>query len=196
MMRQEDLATSTFSTPSVGRRETCMKPDGTTMVGLVSDTHGWLDPALLSVFADAACIVHAGDVGHDRVLGQLEDVAPVIAVKGNIDGPPISQELPLVARHRVAGRTIAVLHIAGSPFRPRRAALELIRDECPDFLIVGHSHIPVIKEVEGTVWINPGAAGRQGFHNERYAMRLHLHPDGSFGLDRVELGPRGKKRRT
>lgn len=165
------------------------------MVGLVSDTHGWLDPMLLKAFDGAQSIVHAGDIGKEEVITQLEALAPVIAVKGNIDGPPLSQDLPLVARHEVAGRKIFVLHIAGSPFRPTRDAMRLIREEKPDFLVVGHSHIPVIKKVQETVWINPGAAGRQGFHTERLAMRLHLVNDGTFGLDRVELGPRARAKR-
>lgn len=160
-------------------------------VGLVSDTHGWLDPELVEVFEDydVDSIVHAGDIGDEAVIDELERLAPVYAVKGNIDGGDLrflnEEEL-----FEVNGRTIAVLHIAGNPRRPKRRALGLIRREEPDVLVVGHSHIPVVGRVEGALWINPGAAGRHGFHTERFAAMLHVGADGELSMDRIELGRR------
>ena len=162
-----------------------------TTVGLVSDTHGWLDPELVEVFAEHGVdlIVHAGDVGDESVIDGLEEIAPVHAVRGNIDGGPL-RFLPEEELVEVHGRTIAVLHIAGSPRRPKRRALELIRREHPDAIVVGHSHIPVVGEVEETLWINPGAAGRQGFHTRRFAAMLHVDEEtGEFSMDRIELDP-------
>lgn len=160
-----------------------------TTVGLVSDTHGWLDPFLLEAFAGVERIVHAGDVGPGPILESLEAVAPVTAVRGNIDGAPL-RHLPLEIVVEVAGKRIAVLHIAGSPRRPKRAARELLRRERPDAIVVGHSHIPVVGRVEGALWLNPGAAGRQGFHVERTALLLHIEEDGELALDRIHLGGR------
>ena len=165
-----------------------------TTIGLVSDTHGWLDPELVDVFGDydVDMIIHAGDIGDELVLEQLEDIAPVHAVKGNIDGGDL-RFLPEEENVEVHGRRIAILHIAGSPRRPRKQAVALLEREHPDAIIVGHSHIPVVGKVKGALWINPGAAGRQGFHTMRFAALLHVDEmTGEFGMDRIELGPRSK----
>ena len=181
---------------------------GALRVGLVSDTHGWLDPALLTHFRGMAAIVHAGDIGNPAVLDALAGVAPVTAVRGNIDSGRL-HDLPAEAILEVAGRRIAVLHIAGPPRRPNATARRLVRRERPDLLIVGHSHMPVVARIgpDGaprepgrvlpgeTLWINPGAAGNHGFHNERTAAVLELPPgDEPPRLMRIRLGSRGRPR--
>lgn len=169
-------------------------PQDKVMIGLVSDTHGWLDPELLELFQGAALIVHAGDVGEPAVLEQLAQVAPLLAVRGNIDGGELA-DLPLRAMETLAGQRVAALHIAGPPRRPNKAASALLREWEPQVLVVGHSHIPVVQRVRGALWINPGAAGHQGFHQERFAARLYLGGEGGPGLERLALGPRGAKAR-
>lgn len=158
-------------------------------VGLVSDTHGWVHPFLHEAFADCVCIVHAGDIGTQEVLDELETIAPVHAVKGNIDGGDL-RFLPEERVDEVAGTRIAVLHIAGNPRRPRPAARSLIARERPDVLVVGHSHVPVVGRVDETLWINPGAAGIEGHHDLRFAAILHIEPDGELAMDRIHLGSR------
>jgi len=165
---------------------------GNTTIGLVSDTHGWLDPELVEIFADygADVIIHAGDIGDTSVIDELEKVAPVRAVYGNIDGGDL-RHFPEAELVEVGGRTIAVLHIAGKPSRPKRRAMELIREHEPDVFVCGHSHIPVVDRVEETLWINPGAAGRHGFHTRRFAAMLHVDDEtGELSMDRIELGSR------
>lgn len=171
-----------------------MNPPERVTLGLLSDTHGWVDPELLEIFADKQVthILHAGDVGDAGVLRELEAVAPLTVVRGNIDGGEL-YDLPLEATLEVHGQTLALLHIAGSPKRPNRAARDLLGRLSPDVLMVGHSHIPVVARVRGALWINPGAAGRQGFHTERFAALLHVAPDGELSLDRIHLGPRSGK---
>lgn len=164
----------------------------TTTIGILSDTHGFLDPALVDVFADVDHIVHAGDIGNRGIIERLEDLAPVTIVKGNIDGGDL-RFYSIEEIFEIAGKRIAVRHIAGSPRRPRKAARQLIARQRPDVLIVGHSHIPVVGRVDGTLWINPGAAGRQGFHQVRTAALLHIDEDGELRLERVVLGPRSEK---
>ncbi len=159
------------------------------MVGLVSDTHGWVHPFLADAFEGADLIVHAGDIGRPEVLEELEKIAPVAAVKGNIDGGDL-RFLPLELVEHVGGVSIAALHIAGSPRSPRPAARNLIARERPDVIVVGHSHVPVVGRVNGALWINPGAAGRDGHHDLCFAARLHIPADGKIGLDRVHLGTR------
>ena len=160
-----------------------------TTIGLVSDTHGSLDPELIEVFQGVDHIIHAGDIGDPEILEQLEALAPTTAVRGNIDGGELRFQ-PLEVVVEIAEKRIAVLHIAGSPKRPRKAARELLARERPDVIVVGHSHIPVVGKVGSTLWINPGAAGRHGFHDVRCAALLHVMPDGELKMDRVILGPR------
>ena len=160
-----------------------------TSIGLVSDTHGWVHPGLHKAFEGVELIIHAGDIGVPEVLTELEEIAPVAAVKGNIDGGEL-RFLPLTRVEEVAGKRIAVLHIAGNPRSPKPAALALIKDSAPDVIVVGHSHIPVVGRVQDALWINPGAAGKQGFHTQRFAAILHIEADGSIAMDRVELGLR------
>lgn len=160
-----------------------------TSIGLISDTHGWVNPQIHVAFRDCVAIIHAGDIGKRDVLDELETIAPVHAVKGNIDGGDL-RFLPLELVEEFAGKRIAALHIAGNPRRPKPAALDLIRRESPDVLVVGHSHIPVVGRVHDTLWINPGAAGRHGFHELSFAAILHIDAAGELALDRVHLGGR------
>jgi uncharacterized protein len=163
----------------------------TRTVGILSDTHGWLDPVLLEHFSGVDVIVHAGDVGAESVLDQLRALAPVVAVRGNIDGGALA-DLPDEATVEVAGRRIAVRHIAGSPTRPNQQTLALIEREQPDVLVVGHSHIAVAGRAHGLLWINPGAAGHEGFHAERTAARIEIGVDGELKVYRLHLGRRGR----
>ena len=160
-----------------------------TTVGLISDTHGWLNPEIATVFSECSCIVHAGDIGRREVLDELEAIAPVHAVKGNIDGGDL-RFLPLELLEEVAGIRIAVLHIAGNPRSPNATARKLLARWSPDVLVVGHTHVPVVGRVGSTLWINPGAAGREGHHELAFAALLHISDDGEVALDRVHLGAR------
>jgi len=160
-----------------------------TSIGLISDTHGYVDPFLREAFVDCVGIIHAGDIGRVEVLEELEEIAPVYAVKGNIDGGEL-RYLPLTRVDDFADKRVAALHIAGDARRPKRAARELIRTERPDVIVVGHTHVPVVGRVEGTLWINPGAAGIEGHHHLRFAAILHIDPDGELAMDRIHLGER------
>ncbi|MGH2542638.1 MAG: metallophosphoesterase family protein, partial [Ardenticatenaceae bacterium] len=159
-------------------------------LGLLSDTHGWLDPALHEWFRDVEMILHAGDVGREAVLEELRGIAPTVAVRGNVDGGAWARELPLQTVATIGGSKIALLHIGGTPKKPGLEARALIKREQPDILLVGHSHIAVVERRQGVLWINPGAAGRQGLHSERTAMLLHL--GAKQHIDVITLGPRGR----
>lgn len=164
--------------------------EDTLTIGVLSDTHGWLDPELLEHFKDVDHILHAGDIGHPDVLEQLRAIAPLSVVRGNIDGGALRFE-PLEVVVELAGRRFAIRHICGSPKRPNKATREFLMSKTPDVLIVGHSHIPVVAKVLDTFWVNPGAAGRQGFHDQRYAMFIHVdRKSGELSMDRIHLGSR------
>lgn len=162
-------------------------------IGLISDTHGWLDPRFHELFANVDVIIHAGDIGTEDVLHELESIAPVAAVRGNIDGGPL-RFLPLEQIVEVNTRRFAILHIAGSHKSPNQAARELLRRRLPDVVVVGHSHIPVVSKVGAVLWVNPGAAGRHGFHHERHAALIHVgFPQARVTMDRIFLGPRSRQ---
>lgn len=156
-------------------------------LGLISDTHGWLDPALAEWLAGVAMILHAGDVGSEAVLDALRAIAPTVAVRGNVDGGAWARRLPLETVVEAGALRVAMLHIAGRPRKPSAAARALLAREEPDVLLLGHSHMALAERHAGTLWLNPGAAGRQGFHRERTAMLLETEP---LGLELVTLGRR------
>ena len=158
------------------------------LIGLISDTHGWLDPAIAGWFAGVDMILHAGDVGREPVLQALQQIAPTVAVRGNVDGGAWARALPVEHVVTVGSHRIGMRHISGSPSRPDGAALAFIKREQPDVLLIGHSHIAVIQKREGVLWINPGAAGRQGLHKERTVMRLHIGE--KMDVDVITLGSR------
>lgn len=162
------------------------------MYGIISDTHSHVDfEAWREAFQGADAIFHAGDIGSQEVLDALQEIAPTIAVKGNIDGGDL-RFLPEVYTEKLHGKKIAMIHIAGSPKRPNKNVRRILVHEQPDVLIVGHSHIFTVQRVDhGCLWLNPGAAGRHGFHTERLAMRLFIEPvRGGLDLERVSFGPR------
>lgn len=167
-------------------------PQDKITLGVLSDTHGWLDPELITHFEHVDHILHAGDIGHPDVLEQLKQLAPLSVVRGNIDGGDLRFE-PLEVVLEVGGKRFAIRHICGSPKRPNSATRDFLMREQPDVLIVGHSHIPVVAKVLDTLWVNPGAAGRQGFHDQRYAMFIHIdRQTGELSMDRIHLGARAK----
>jgi putative phosphoesterase len=151
-------------------------------IGLVSDTHGYLDPELFRVFEHVKCIIHAGDVGRASVLTDLEAIAPVFAVRGNVDRDEGVRHLPERLDLVLAGIPIHVVHRLDDA-RPRTDTRILIH---------GHSHRTVQEWRGNILYLNPGAAGRQGFHTERSALILNLAatPAGSL----VDLGPKAAAR--
>lgn len=122
-------------------------------LGLISDTHGFLDPVVLDLFKDVDLILHAGDIGSLAVIETLASVAPVRAVRGNIDEGLETAKLPLVDEFESAGLKLHLVH-----------QLDLRALPAADLVVYGHSHKPHVAEVDGRLLINPGAAGRRGFH--------------------------------
>lgn len=147
------------------------------LVGILSDTHGYFHPALPEYLHDADLILHAGDIGTETVLDRLEEIAPVRAVWGNIDGGPLRRRVPEHQRFEVEGCRFWMTHIAGRPGRWQNGMGALLREDPPDVFVCGHSHILSVQRVAalgGMLFINPGAAGQQGFHQVKTCVRLHL----------------------
>lgn len=143
--------------------------------GILSDTHNYFHPLLPEVLADVDLILHAGDVGTPAVLDALEAIAPVRAVFGNIDGQAIRYRAPEYQRFKTDGVRFLMTHIGGRPGRWPKGIGPLLSRERPDVFICGHSHILRIERVSGLggmLYLNPGAAGQQGFHTVKTCVRL------------------------
>ncbi len=162
-------------------------------IGVISDTHGYFDPTLEGYFAGCDEIWHAGDIGDAEVITGLERIAPVQAVYGNIDDAAMQQRFPEDRWLQREGVTILITHIAGKTPAYTTRVKKLLNTRRADVLICGHSHICQVKKDEGRglLFINPGAAGQQGFHTMRTVLRLELGEGKIKKLEVVELGKRG-----
>jgi putative phosphoesterase len=165
-------------------------------IGLMSDTHGFLDEEKLQLFSDCDEIWHAGDLGENEVAGRLEAFRPLRAVYGNIDGLEIRQRFPEDLHFVCEGLKVWMTHIGGYPgkYVPRvRRLLEATR---PDLFICGHSHIlKILPDPHlDLLHINPGACGHEGFHLVRTMVRFTIQSGRIEGLEVIELGRRGRAR--
>ena len=159
-------------------------------LGLVSDTHGYYHPELDTVLAGMDLILHAGDVGPGGIVERLERLAPVVGVYGNIDGPPERGRFRQHARFEAGGLRIWMTHIGGHPKRWAPGIRDVLERERPDVFICGHSHILRIERVRalgGMLYINPGAAGRQGFHQVKTCVRLRVEDGAARDAEVVHL---------
>jgi uncharacterized protein len=137
------------------------------LVGLISDTHGLLRPEAEKALAGCDLILHAGDVGDPAILDRLRSIAPVIAVRGNIDVAPWAAGLPLSATVPVGEHRIHMLHsLQDLKLDPQAAGFA--------FVISGHSHQPGETERSGVRYINPGSAGPRRFRLPVTVARLHI----------------------
>jgi putative phosphoesterase len=164
-------------------------------IGLLSDTHSWLDPDLLPYFSECSEIWHAGDLGSLQVLEELEATGKTIrAVYGNIDGGALRSALPLDQQFEVEGLSVWITHIGGYPGRYAPRVRPLIRQNPPGLFIAGHSHILKVQYDQklDVLHINPGACGRHGFHKVRTAIRFAVDRGEVKDLEVIELGLRGQ----
>ncbi len=150
----------------------------TMIIGILSDTHGYFYPALADYLAEVDLILHAGDIGDIEILERLEALAPTRAVWGNIDGRDLRSRLPQHQRFNLDGLSFWMTHIAGRPGRWQQSMGKALRQQTPDVFVCGHSHILRVERVAklgNMLFINPGAAGRQGLHQVKTCVRLHLN---------------------
>jgi putative phosphoesterase len=159
-------------------------------IGLLSDTHGYLDPRLLEYFRDCDEIWHAGDIGHIKVSEELSGFKPFRAVWGNIDGQDIRQIYPENLRFKSGGMEVWIKHIGGYPGKYDRSLRSDIIASPPKLFISGHSHILKVmfdKKLD-LLHINPGAAGKTGLHRMRTVVRFTIDNMKVKDLEVIELG--------
>lgn len=139
-------------------------------IGVISDTHNFLDPRVPGLFAGVEHILHAGDIGLPSILLELEQVAPVTAVGGNTDDSGFHYRQTEIIE--LANRKFLVHHIVDPHRLPEELQIKIGR-EGPDVVVFGHTHKPFREVVNGTLFFNPGYAGKSRFGMELTIAILH-----------------------
>jgi putative phosphoesterase len=142
-------------------------------IGLLADTHGFLDPHLPELMAGCNIVLHAGDVGGPGVLEGLSQLAPVRAVRGNNDVDAFGTSLPETVREPLGDLSALVVHELWAPGRLSPLARRALRRPVP-IVVFGHSHRWAAALEEGTLYLNPGSAGPKRFHLPRSAGLLEI----------------------
>jgi uncharacterized protein len=156
--RGEEPGRTTAGAPGVTRRAAAM-------IGIISDTHGLLRPEAVEALAGSDLIIHAGDVGKAEILERLQAIAPVTAVRGNVDEGPWADALPLTATVDAGAARIYVLHDVNQlGIDPGRAGYHIV--------VSGHSHQPRHDKRRGVLYLNPGSAGPRRFRLPVTVARL------------------------
>ena len=160
-----------------------------TRIGLISDTHSYLDDAVFKHFADCDEIWHAGDFGTLELADRLAAFKPLRGVYGNIDGADIRQIYPENLRFKCEEVEVWITHIGGYPDKYSPAVKRSIYTAPPDLFISGHSHILKVmfdKKIN-CLHLNPGAAGKQGWHKVKTLMKFCITEKKIHNLEVIEL---------
>lgn len=166
-----------------------------TKLGLISDTHSYMDDRILHHLSDCDMIWHAGDLGNASVMDKLEQTKPTQGVYGNIDGTDVRVRWPEFICQEIEGVKFLMIHIAGAVETYNTKTRNLILQQKPDVLICGHSHIlKVVRDKRfNLMHINPGAAGNHGFHKVRTLLKMEIENGKLVNLQVIELGPKSTK---
>ncbi len=162
-------------------------------IGLLSDTHGWLDPRIQEHFAACDEIWHAGDIGGLEVADELASWKPLRAIYGNIDDGRTRLVHPEHQRFSLGGVRVWMTHIGGRPPRYNPEVIGELRSSPPDLFICGPSPICLVQfdPKLHCLYMNPGAAGRRGWHTMRPVLRFGIENEKLKDLEVIELGKRG-----
>ena len=148
-------------------------------VGVIADTHGVLRPQARGALAGCELIIHAGDVGNLQVIQELESLAPVVAVRGNVDVQPWAGDFPESRMVEIGGVRLYVLHdLERLDLDPAQAGMAAV--------VSGHTHHAMIEERGGVLYVNPGSAGPRRFHHPLSVALLRVAP-GSVSAELVEF---------
>lgn len=161
-------------------------------IGLLSDTHGYLDTRIFEHFKDCNEVWHAGDFG-EEVSEKLSSFKPLRGVFGNIDGTKIRSAHPEELFFTCEEISVQMIHIGGTPGNYYPGARRVIELNRPLLFICGHSHILKVMQdkTHNMLYMNPGAAGRHGFHKMRTVLRFVIDGKKIKNLEVIELGLRG-----
>lgn len=161
-------------------------------IGILSDTHASLDERVFTFFKDCDEVWHAGDIGSEEVLNQLENFKPLKVVYGNIDSHHIRHRVPREMVFDCEDVKVFLIHIGGYPKRYDKEAYAALKKHRPKLFVCGHSHILKVmfdKDLN-LLHVNPGAAGNFGFHQKRTMIRMVIDGADMRDLEVIELGER------
>lgn len=163
-----------------------------TRIGLISDTHGYLDEAVFLHFKDCDEVWHCGDFGNEELIEKLKKFKPLKGVYGNIDGNNIRMEFPEKLRFQCEGVQVFMVHIGGYPGRYAPSIKKEITEHPPQLFITGHSHILkiIFDEKLQCLHMNAGAAGTHGWHKTRTLIRFSIDGKQIKDCQVIELGSR------
>jgi len=163
-----------------------------TKILLLSDTHSYIDEAILKHVGWADEVWHAGDIGSLKVTDAIEELKPLKGVHGNIDDHIIQREFPLNNRFLCEDVDVWITHIGGYPPKYNERTRKEIKENPPKLFISGHSHILKVMwdKKLGTLHMNPGACGKHGFHQVRTMLRFVIEKAEIKDLEIIELGKR------
>ena len=158
-------------------------------IGILSDTHGYLDAKVEHFFKDCDEIWHCGDIGGDVVVEQLKKRFLLRAVYGNIDGAELRRQFSEMLLFSCNGVKVLMTHIGGYPGHYEAKVKAVMEREHPQLMVCGHSHILKVMYDKSLqcLHINPGAAGRYGFHKVRTVVRLNIEQGNIKDLEVLEL---------
>jgi putative phosphoesterase len=159
-------------------------------IGLLSDTHHFFDEAIGKHFQECDEIWHAGDFGTITIADRLSEIAPLVGVYGNIDGQDIRSVYPQDQHFEREGVRIWMTHIGGVPGRYCLPVKKRIETDPPDLFVCGHSHILKVARdpaLGRMLYMNPGAAGKQGFQVHRTLIRFSIEKGSVFGVEVIQL---------
>ncbi|RKF02774.1 hypothetical protein C8N26_2620 [Tenacibaculum lutimaris] len=159
---------------------------------LLSDTHSFIDAQILKFVKQADEVWHAGDIGDLHVTDMIKDIKPLRAVYGNIDDNNARAEFPLDNRFLIEGVSVWITHIGGYPNKYNYRVQEELKRNPPKLFICGHSHILKVQYDEklNLLHLNPGAAGKHGFHKVRTMLRFEIDKGEIKKMEIIELANR------
>ena len=159
-------------------------------IGIISDTHSYWDEKYKKYFEECDEIWHAGDIGSTEVAERLAAIRPLRAVCGNCDGGDLRFRFPEKLRFKCEDADVLLTHIGGHPGNYDARIRSLIYASPPDLFICGHSHLLKVQydKTLGLLHLNPGAAGKMGWHPTRTIMRLTIDGKEFKDLEVIELG--------
>jgi len=165
-----------------------------TRIGLISDTHSYLDKAVFKHFENVDEIWHGGDFGSMEVVEELKAFKPLRGVWGNIDGSELRQGFDEVAAFTIEELKVLMIHIGGYPGKYTAKAKAELAMYRPQLFISGHSHIlkVIYDQKLQCLHMNPGAAGQHGWHQMRTIIRFVIDGDKMKDCEVIELGKRGQ----
>lgn len=161
-------------------------------IGLISDTHSYLDDKVFKYFERCDQVWHAGDIGVPAVTDRLKERFDLKAVYGNIDGTEIRAEFPEDLFFKAGNKKVFITHIAGKPYSYNKRVSDILLAQKPDIIVCGHSHILRVEfdKKYNVLFMNPGAAGVHGFHKVKTLLRFEINGDQLTNMDAIEMGPR------